>query len=211
MIEELPRVARRARLLRRSSPDRPARSSARWPPSTSSSATTRSCRRRSRTRRGAYGRPRPDQRPASRRDRRRKDHRSSAGRRHPAADGDARRASLAEAGYPNSAVEDILSYALFPEVALKFFAINRERAAPDVFPRERKGARLCRAPFFSFVGAGTLRSGGTAPGQGTKTRTQSRSSRRADERPCSACARRAIKPSAAPQNEYRGSDATLRF
>ncbi|GMB00208.1 pyruvate carboxylase subunit B [Pelosinus sp. IPA-1] len=32
---------------------------------------------------------------------------------------------LAEKGYPNASVEDVLSYALFPEVALKFFEKNR--------------------------------------------------------------------------------------
>ncbi len=32
---------------------------------------------------------------------------------------------LAAKGYPNAAAEDILSYALFPEVALKFFETNR--------------------------------------------------------------------------------------
>jgi oxaloacetate decarboxylase alpha subunit len=34
---------------------------------------------------------------------------------------------LAEKGYPNASVEDVLSYALFPEVALDFFAVNRSR------------------------------------------------------------------------------------
>ena len=33
---------------------------------------------------------------------------------------------LAEKGYPNASVEDILTYALFPEVALTFFAENRD-------------------------------------------------------------------------------------
>ena len=32
---------------------------------------------------------------------------------------------LAEAGYPNASVEDVLSYASFPEVALNFFKNNR--------------------------------------------------------------------------------------
>jgi len=32
---------------------------------------------------------------------------------------------LAEKGYPNASTEDVLSYALFPEVALKFFAKHR--------------------------------------------------------------------------------------
>ncbi|MEN6565754.1 MAG: pyruvate carboxylase subunit B [Veillonellales bacterium] len=32
---------------------------------------------------------------------------------------------LAEKGYPNAPIEDVLSYALFPEVALNFFAKNR--------------------------------------------------------------------------------------
>ncbi len=36
------------------------------------------------------------------------------------------RARLVEAGYPNPSVEDVLSYALFPEVALKFFEANRK-------------------------------------------------------------------------------------
>jgi oxaloacetate decarboxylase alpha subunit len=35
------------------------------------------------------------------------------------------RAKLAEQGYPNASVEDVLSYALFPEVALTFFKNNR--------------------------------------------------------------------------------------
>lgn len=34
-------------------------------------------------------------------------------------------AQLAEKGYPNASVEDVLSYALFPEVALKYFAKHR--------------------------------------------------------------------------------------
>jgi len=33
---------------------------------------------------------------------------------------------LAEKGYPNASVEDVLSYALFPDVALKFFETNRK-------------------------------------------------------------------------------------
>ena len=33
---------------------------------------------------------------------------------------------LAEKGYPNASVEDVLSYALFPDVALKFFEANRK-------------------------------------------------------------------------------------
>ncbi|HWR38714.1 MAG TPA: pyruvate carboxylase subunit B [Patescibacteria group bacterium] len=32
---------------------------------------------------------------------------------------------LAEKGYPNASVEDVLSYAVFPDVALKFFETNR--------------------------------------------------------------------------------------
>ena len=36
---------------------------------------------------------------------------------------------LADAGYPDATVEDVLSYALFPDVALKFFAANRKKAA----------------------------------------------------------------------------------
>lgn len=36
------------------------------------------------------------------------------------------RAQLAEKGYPNASVEDVLSYGLFPEVALKFFETNRK-------------------------------------------------------------------------------------
>ncbi|WP_215832183.1 pyruvate carboxylase subunit B [Pelorhabdus rhamnosifermentans] len=35
------------------------------------------------------------------------------------------RQELAEKGYPNASVEDVLSYALFPEVSLKFFELNR--------------------------------------------------------------------------------------
>ncbi len=33
---------------------------------------------------------------------------------------------LAEKGYPNASVEDVLSYAVFPDVALKFFEANRK-------------------------------------------------------------------------------------
>jgi oxaloacetate decarboxylase alpha subunit len=33
---------------------------------------------------------------------------------------------LAEKGYPDASLEDVLSFALFPEVALKFFAANRD-------------------------------------------------------------------------------------
>lgn len=36
------------------------------------------------------------------------------------------RTQLAEKGYPNASVEDVLSYGLFPEVALKFFETNRK-------------------------------------------------------------------------------------
>lgn len=35
------------------------------------------------------------------------------------------RQELAEKGYPNATTEDVLSYAVFPEVALKFFEANR--------------------------------------------------------------------------------------
>ncbi len=35
------------------------------------------------------------------------------------------RAELGEKGYANASIEDVLSYALFPEVALKFFSTNR--------------------------------------------------------------------------------------
>lgn len=35
------------------------------------------------------------------------------------------RSELAEKGYPNASIEDVLSYASFPDVALKFFAENR--------------------------------------------------------------------------------------
>lgn len=35
------------------------------------------------------------------------------------------KAALAEKGYPNASMEDILSYAVFPDVALDFFAKNR--------------------------------------------------------------------------------------
>jgi oxaloacetate decarboxylase alpha subunit len=38
---------------------------------------------------------------------------------------DSLRQQLAEKGYANASIEDVLSYALFPEVALKFFANNR--------------------------------------------------------------------------------------
>ena len=38
---------------------------------------------------------------------------------------DTLRKDLAEKGYPNAVIEDVLSYALFPEVALKFFENNR--------------------------------------------------------------------------------------
>lgn len=38
---------------------------------------------------------------------------------------DTLKAQLAEKGYPNASVEDVLSYALFPEVALEFFKNNR--------------------------------------------------------------------------------------
>jgi Pyruvate/oxaloacetate carboxyltransferase len=39
---------------------------------------------------------------------------------------DGLRQALAEKGYPNAPMEDVLSYALFPEVALKFFEANRK-------------------------------------------------------------------------------------
>ena len=35
------------------------------------------------------------------------------------------RQQLAQAGYPNASIEDVLSYAIFPEVALNFFKSNR--------------------------------------------------------------------------------------
>ena len=35
---------------------------------------------------------------------------------------------LAEKGYPKASVEDVLSYALFPDVALKFFEANRTKS-----------------------------------------------------------------------------------
>ena len=38
---------------------------------------------------------------------------------------DKMRADLAAKGYPNASVEDVLSYALFPEVALEYFKKNR--------------------------------------------------------------------------------------
>ncbi len=38
---------------------------------------------------------------------------------------EALKAALKEKGYPNASVEDVLSYALFPEVALEFFKKNR--------------------------------------------------------------------------------------
>lgn len=34
--------------------------------------------------------------------------------------------ALAEKGYPNASIEDVLSYAVFPDVALKFFEANRK-------------------------------------------------------------------------------------
>jgi oxaloacetate decarboxylase alpha subunit len=37
-------------------------------------------------------------------------------------------AALAEKGYPGASEEDVLSFALFPEVALKFFEENRKAA-----------------------------------------------------------------------------------
>ena len=40
---------------------------------------------------------------------------------------DKAKAELAEAGYPNASPEDVLSYALFPEVALPFFAKRDEQ------------------------------------------------------------------------------------
>jgi oxaloacetate decarboxylase alpha subunit len=40
---------------------------------------------------------------------------------------DGLKAALAEKGYPEAGMEDILSYGLFPEVALAFFANNRKR------------------------------------------------------------------------------------
>jgi oxaloacetate decarboxylase alpha subunit len=39
---------------------------------------------------------------------------------------------LASKGYPEATPEDVLSYALFPEVALKFFEANRAAAEPHV-------------------------------------------------------------------------------
>lgn len=33
---------------------------------------------------------------------------------------------MADAGYPDAPMEDVLSYALFPEVALPFFAKRKE-------------------------------------------------------------------------------------
>ena len=35
---------------------------------------------------------------------------------------------LASKGYPDATPEDVLTYALFPEVALKFFSNNRQPA-----------------------------------------------------------------------------------
>jgi oxaloacetate decarboxylase alpha subunit len=32
---------------------------------------------------------------------------------------------LADAGYPNASIEDVHSYAIFPQVALEFFKNNR--------------------------------------------------------------------------------------
>jgi len=39
---------------------------------------------------------------------------------------DSLRQQLAEKGYPNASTEDVLSYAVFPDVALKFFETNRK-------------------------------------------------------------------------------------
>ncbi|MBP2635698.1 MAG: Methylmalonyl-CoA carboxyltransferase subunit [Firmicutes bacterium] len=39
---------------------------------------------------------------------------------------EALRQQLAEKGYPNASTEDVLSYAVFPDVALKFFEANRK-------------------------------------------------------------------------------------
>ncbi len=36
------------------------------------------------------------------------------------------RQELAEKGFPNASTEDVLSYAVFPEVALEFFEKNRK-------------------------------------------------------------------------------------
>ncbi len=46
---------------------------------------------------------------------------------------------LAEKGYPDASLEDVLSFALFPEVALKFFAAN---AAPDGLRNETQTLAL---------------------------------------------------------------------
>ena len=35
------------------------------------------------------------------------------------------KADLADAGYPNARIDDVLSYAIFPDVALKYFETNR--------------------------------------------------------------------------------------
>jgi len=35
------------------------------------------------------------------------------------------KANLAEAGYPQARIDDVLSYAIFPDVALKYFETNR--------------------------------------------------------------------------------------
>lgn len=40
---------------------------------------------------------------------------------------DSLKKSLADKGYPNASVEDVLSYGLFPDVALKFFETNRNK------------------------------------------------------------------------------------
>jgi oxaloacetate decarboxylase alpha subunit len=37
--------------------------------------------------------------------------------------------NLADNGYPDASPEDVLSYALFPDVALKFFTANRKAKA----------------------------------------------------------------------------------
>ena len=41
---------------------------------------------------------------------------------------DSLRQKLAEEGYPKASTEDVLSYAVFPDVALKFFEANRQKS-----------------------------------------------------------------------------------
>ncbi len=44
---------------------------------------------------------------------------------------DSMRAELAEKGYPNASIEDVLSYAVFPQIALNFFKANRNQGEEE--------------------------------------------------------------------------------